>query len=165
MLKAPCNLHCLLLSKRTTLFKRIQGFHSSNNLIGLTFWAFTSSPRHNKPITQTHIYLCIFSTASQVLQVVLISLIPTKGVVVKIATLHLQVLTAILGEEKEESKITPKVLKVHLQHLVRGNKIRHNWRLLKCICNISLEGSPTDCIRATIALATAVDKLNKHPIS
>jgi hypothetical protein len=85
--------------------------------------------------------------------------------VVKIATLHLQVPTAILGEEKEESNITPKVLKVHLQHLVRGNKIRHNWRLLKCICNISLESSPTDCISATIALATAVEKLNKHPIS
>lgn len=127
--------------------------------------------------TDPHIFVYIFytktltfafrdkQTASQVLQVVLISLIPTKGVVVKIATLHLQVLTAILGEEKEESKITPKVLKVHLQHLVRGNKIRHNWRLLKCICNISLEGSPTDCIRATTALATAVDKLNKHPIS
>jgi hypothetical protein len=102
---------------------------------------------------------------SQVLQVVLISLIPTKGVVVKIATLHLQVPTAILGEEKEESNITLRVLRVHLQHLVRGNKIRHNWRLLKCICNISLEGSSTDCIRATIALANAVDKLNKHPIS
>jgi hypothetical protein len=46
--------------------------------------------------------------------------------VVKIATLHLQVLTAILGEEKEESNITLRVLRVHLQHLVRGNKIRHN---------------------------------------
>jgi hypothetical protein len=97
--------------------------------------------------------------------VVLISLIPTKGVVVKTATLHLLVPTAIFSEEKEESNITPKELKVHLQHVVRGKKIRHNWRLLKCICNISLEGSFTDCIRATIALATAVDKLNKHPIS